>query len=294
MLVGLVTCRVLPEPDPDAKPLAEALRARGHTPIDVPWDDPEFDLAGFDLFVIRSAWNYFEDPDGFLDWTYRAAQLAPMVNPWEVVSGNLHKGYLCHLGRRGIPVVETHLIDLDRCVFPVASDQPVMNALISAVSTFGDVVIKPAISAGSVGVKRFGVNEYAHAIGYALGLTDEGKDVIVQPYIDGFRDPGERSLVWIDGKWTHAVRKHPRFSGQHERVESDMPPTDAELAVAQAAIEQEPYPIYYARADMVMSDAGEPMLSELELMEPSLFFDHCAEALDRFVVMIEKQGRANG
>lgn len=290
MRVGLVTCRVLPEPDPDAKPLADALQARGHTPVDVPWDDEEFDLTGFDLLVIRSAWNYYEDADGFLDWTYRAAQLAPMVNPWEVIGWNLHKGYLCLLGRRGIPVVETHLLDLDMCVLPVASDQPVMNALMSAVSAFGDVVIKPAISAGSVGAKRFAADKYAHALGYALGLTDAGNDVIIQPYIGGFADPGERSLIWIDGKWTHAVRKHPRFSGQHELVESDTPPNDAELAVAQAAIEQVPFPIYYARADMVMSDAGEPMLSELELMESSLFFEHSAEALDRFVAMIEKQG----
>jgi len=282
MRVGLVTCRVLPEPDPDAKPLADALRARGHTPIDVPWDDPGFDLLGFDLFVIRSCWNYFEDPDGFLNWIMRALQCTPIVNSAEVVAWNLHKSYLHRLAVAGIPIVETHILDGNGDI----ND----GALRSVIDRFGDVVIKPAVAAGSVGVKRFDRGNALQAVDYALTLAQKGKDVMVQPYIGGFADPGERSLIWVDGQWTHAIRKNLRFSGQHERIDSADPPTSAELALAQAAIEQVPFPIYYARADMVMSDAGEPLLSELELMEPSLYFDHSAEALDRFVVMIEKQG----
>ncbi|MFN9969178.1 MAG: hypothetical protein ACK58T_04695, partial [Phycisphaerae bacterium] len=29
---------------------------------------------------------------------------------------------------------------------------------------------------------------------------------------------GERALVWIDGEFTHAVRKSPRFAGNDEQV----------------------------------------------------------------------------
>ena len=43
-------------------------------------------------------------------------------------------------------------------------------------------------------------------------------DTLVQPYVPSVEAYGERSLVWVDGALTHAVRKTPRFGDQDEQV----------------------------------------------------------------------------
>ncbi|MCA9249932.1 MAG: hypothetical protein KDA54_02265 [Phycisphaerales bacterium] len=278
MRVGLVTCKTLPEPDPDAAPLDAALRARGHTPVMLPWDDASTQCDGLkraqlDLIVIRSPWNYFTAADAFKDWIERANGIAPVINGPSVVKWNMHKGYLLELAAAGVAIVPTTLIK--------SADA---SAAKYAIASYGDVVIKPAIGAGSFGAGRFKNNE-ASALDHATKPAT-GRDVLIQPYLAGFEYPGERSLVWINGEWTHAIRKQPRFAGESESVDSGEPPTEAELAVADAAIRAVPHKFHYARADLVETEGG-VVLSELELMEPSLFFDHSVTALDRFIAMIE-------
>lgn len=41
-------------------------------------------------------------------------------------------------------------------------------------------------------------------------------------------------------------------------------------------------PLLYARVDLIPDDEGRPVLLELELTEPSLFFGVAPGALDRF------------
>ena len=47
----------------------------------------------------------------------------------------------------------------------------------------------------------------------------------------------------------------------------------------------------YARIDMIPGPDGEPRIMELELIEPSLFFDHSPESLDRFAGAIARRPR---
>ena len=108
MRIGIVTCKVLPEPDPDAAPLATALAGAGHEVIPAPWDagaPPEVDR-----FVIRSAWNYFEDHEAFCEWIDRAALIAPVVNSSQIVRWNIHKKYLLVLSSNNVPVIPTIII----------------------------------------------------------------------------------------------------------------------------------------------------------------------------------------
>ncbi len=285
MRVGLITCKVLPEPDPDAAPLDAALREHGHEPVMLAWDDTaiRFEDAAYadlDIIVIRSPWNYFTAPTDFLVWILEANECAPVINSPDVVKWNHHKNYLIELESAGVPTVPTRLVRMrDR------------DSIVAAIAEFGDVVIKPAIGAGSFNARRFAKTESASALSHASAILRDNH-VLVQPHIAGFENPGERSLVWIDGEWTHAVRKRPRFEGQDESVDASEPPTQQELEIAEAAIHAVPHKIHYARADMVETNEG-PVLSELELMEPSLFFDHSPAALERFVTMIERLGERN-
>ena len=81
MRVALVTCAVLPEPDPDEDLLLEALRAAGVEARMLAWDDPRGDPAALDLCVLRSTWNYYRDATAFRAWIDRAAAATRVLNP---------------------------------------------------------------------------------------------------------------------------------------------------------------------------------------------------------------------
>src|ERR1700693_2131330 len=92
--VALVTCAELPEPDPDEALLVDALRQAGLGAELLAWDDPSANPAAFDLCVLRSCWNYYEDPQAFLAWIATTAAATKLQNPENVVRWNLHKRYL--------------------------------------------------------------------------------------------------------------------------------------------------------------------------------------------------------
>jgi len=276
--VGLGTCRVLPEPDVDQEPLLEALRAAGAEAELVAWDDAEAaDPAGFDLCVLRSAWNYYEDPEGFLAWCEDAARRTTLLNGVEVARWNLHKAYLKALERGGVPIVPTRLLERGRSAEAAALLEE---------TGWEDVVIKPAISASSFSTRRFRAGERDEAAHFLAGMAQE-RDAMVQRYMASVETVGERALVWIADAFTHAIQKHPRFTGEDERVSDALAPADDERAFAERVMEAIPTQLradlLYARVDIMREEDGAIALSELELIEPSLFLLQSPAALERFV-----------
>jgi hypothetical protein len=111
---------------------------------------------------------------------------------------------------------------------------------------------------------------------------------MVQPYVASVDGYGERSLVWIDGELTHAMRKTPRFVGDAERIDGPFPIADDERAVAEAALAPVAARILYGRVDLARDADGRPMVMELELVEPSLFLARHPPALARFVAAVAR------
>ena len=106
---------------------------------------------------------------------------------------------------------------------------------------------------------------------------------MVQRYMPSVEDEGERALVWIDGRFTHAVRKAPRFDGQDESVSEALELAPDELAFGERVMAQVQGDVLYARVDVMHAADGGLLLSELELIEPSLFLLQSPSALDRLV-----------
>jgi hypothetical protein len=106
---------------------------------------------------------------------------------------------------------------------------------------------------------------------------------LVQPYVPSVDDYGERSIIFIAGELTHAIRKAPRFAGGVEQTTGPFEIAPAERALAEAALAPYRDRLLYGRVDLARDAAGAPMVMELELVEPSLFFSRSAYALDRFV-----------
>jgi len=279
--VALATCTQLPEPDADMEPLLAALRGAGLRVEALPWDAPDADFASARLTLLRSTWNYPERPSEFLAWVDRVARVTTLHNPPEVVRWNAHKSYLLDLKSRGVPVAPTHLVrrgDLE----PLAH--------VMAARGWREVVVKPAVSAGSRGTLRVGPGPSSGERGEAhLRALAAREDALVQPYLSSVEGPGERAIVWIDGAPTHAVRKSPRFSADAESVSAAVPIAADEAALARQAVAAAPgptAPLLYARVDVARGDDGAPVVMELELIEPSLFFLQSPAALDRYVTAV--------
>jgi hypothetical protein len=277
MDVALASCARLPEPDPDAAPLAAALDAAGIESRVLAWDDPDADWSSARMTVLRSTWNYPQRPDAFVAWAEATAAASRLWNPLPVVRWSAHKAYLLDLERRGVPVTPTALL---------RHGDPTSLAALMRRRGWDEVVVKPAVSAASFRTLRVGAKNLDEGEAHLRGLAAE-RDVLVQRYLPSVEDHGERALVWIDGCLTHAVRKSPRFDGEGESVSTDaVPISTAEAELAAAALAGVDSPLLYARIDVAPGPAGDPVVMELELIEPSLFFPQHPPALARFVAAI--------
>jgi hypothetical protein len=150
------------------------------------------------------------------------------------------------------------------------------------------IVIKPVVSAGSYRCARFDRTTAPAAQAFLDALTRD-RDAMVQRWMPTVETHGERSLVWIDGVVTHAVRKSPRWQGGVENVSSAIEVADDERRFAETVLAPFAKDILYARVDMLRDERGVLRLMELELVEPSLFLVEAPAAADRFVKAIVKR-----
>ena len=146
--------------------------------------------------------------------------------------------------------------------------------------------MKPAVSGGAHRTWRASPGEPADEARLSA-MAGDGT-VLIQPLVDEIERDGEWSLIFFDGRFSHAVIKRPRsgdFRVQKEHggtVEPIVPSAsiiaDAARAIAAASAAGET-PLY-ARVDGCVVD-GTLMLMELELLEPELFLRTDAAAGDR-------------
>ncbi len=268
--IGVATAAEVAELDDEGKLFLTALRERGLTAEPAVWD-ADLDWSSYDVVVVRSTWDYAERISEFLAWADRAGSETLLLNSADVLRWNTDKRYLADLERQGIPIVPTQ--------FLAPGDGPRHR--------FEDVehVVKPVVSAGSRGTLRLGSHEVERSHAHAASLLDAGRGVMVQPYLHEVDDHGETALLYVDGRFSHAMRKGPLLTPGMRLTEElflqeEMSPRDpsaAERDLADAVLDAVPETLQadllYARVDLLPSASG-PLLLELELAEPSLFLDH--------------------
>ncbi|MGI8759765.1 MAG: ATP-grasp domain-containing protein [Jatrophihabitantaceae bacterium] len=282
--VYLATCAALPQGDEDAEVLIACLGARHVEARWQAWNDPD---ARWDdaLVVLRSTWDYTDDRVAFLDWARRVPRLA---NPAPVVEWNSDKTYLRDLENAGVPTVTTSWVAPgDPFELPAADE----------------FVVKPSVGAGSRGAGRFASGQAVAAQAHIAELHVAGCTAMVQPYLPAVDTHGETALIYLAGRFSHAVSKgamlppgvvHPARSHSlyvEERIQA-RPPSAAEHALGEQLMEvlrgRTGRDLLYARVDLLPGPDG-PVVVELELSEPSLFLGHADAAADRFAAAIAER-----
>jgi glutathione synthase/RimK-type ligase-like ATP-grasp enzyme len=283
MRIALATCSELPAHEVDDLALHRALERRGVDFELVAWDEADVDWGAFDACLIRTTWDYAERREAFLAWAEGAARVTLLFNPVEVVRWNTHKRYLAELEGAGAPVTPTLWIERG-----TAFD--LRGAL--AERGWERAFLKPMVGATARQTLRFDADAEGLARAEAhLARTLGNEGMMLQPYLSSVETEGERSAVFVDGAFSHCVRKIP-VPGDY-RVQDDFGARDepcelepGERALARRVVELVPQRpgsprLLYARVDFLRDGAGKVRLNELELVEPSLFFRHAPQAAER-------------
>lgn len=277
--VALVTSERGEPLDPDLPLAVAALTVAGLDPHVVRWDDADVDWSSYALSVVRSCWDYTWRLPEFLSW---ADGVPALRNPVEVIRWNAEKGYLRDLERAGVPVVPTVWDPVRVEDLPAAPEW----------------VVKPTVSAGSRDTARW--TDAGAALAHASQLAASGRRAMVQPYQASVDRAGETAMLFLGGRFSHAVRKGPLLRrGEGVRQDRDsradlsvVEVTPDQRRVAESVVDVLPTlvpgtaPLLYARVDLVEDARGEAVVLELELTEPSLFLPQATDGAARLAAAV--------
>lgn len=286
--IGIVTDEQWPDLTDSDTLLADALEERGHAVEPVIWTHSSVEYQELDLLVIRSCYEYHTQADAFRDWLdAREREGPPVLNPPSVVRWNMHKFYLRELVQAGVDVLETEFVESG------AASEPSLATILDR-RGWEEAVVKPAIGTSSAGAWRTSTtgppDDQAR---FEAALADG--DLLVQQFAPEIAD-GERSLVFIDGRFSHGwmsvpargeFRSQSTFGGETVVFEPDGSVTEQARGILETAREitgtQEGFA--YARVDGIERN-GRFVLMELELIEPYLGLGRDPDAPERLATAL--------
>lgn len=286
--IALVTARAARETDYDLQPLEDALRRAGADVEIASWDDSTVSWELFDLAVLRSTWDYAERLDEFLGWTRQVSAQTRLVNSMKTVAWNTDKHYLAELAAAGVPTVPSEFIE------PGNSPAAAVAIFLSRYSC-AECVVKPAVGAGSRDAQRHRRDDVDAIVAHVHRLLAANRSVLMQPYLERVDKDGETALIYFSGQFSHAIRKGPLLQSGAEATKAlyapekitAREPTKDELLLAGQTLGALPFELpLYARVDLIREADGSPRLLELELTEPSLFFEYALGSAGRFAKAI--------
>ncbi len=278
MTIALATSADWPNLHPEEQSLVSLLAQRGVDAVPVVWNEPSIDWSTYESIVVRSTWDYHLHVQAFRDWIDRIDESPVKIwNPAGLLRMSIDKSYLVDLARAGFATVPS--------IF-VSPDEPAEIEDLFSDLGCSEAVVKPTVAASGFRVRRVERGNRLEASNQYRELLSYG-NVMVQPYLASVRETGEWSLIYLGGKYSHAVLKHPSpddFRVQEEHggrtVLADAPASVRE--VANRVIDWFGQPTLYARIDGFADPTEGMLLSEVELVEPLLFLSHCPGSIARF------------
>jgi glutathione synthase/RimK-type ligase-like ATP-grasp enzyme len=279
MRVGLATAAHLPSGSEDDQVLIEAMRGAGFEPVPVIWDQPQ-DWAAFDVIILRSIWDYHLKYPRFLEWLDALDQTGvPVHNSTSLVRWNADKKYMLELEQKGVRITPSRI---------ATAHDDVTLAGIAAETGWRSLVVKPTVA--STGYETW-LCETPVSAEAERQFSEQRRamNVLVQEYAVGVQH-GEISMVFLNGAYSHSVLKRAvgsefRVHIEHGGTVETVVPDAARIAWAESVVAAAPEPWTYARVDLVTDTAG-PLLMELELLDPELFFKYEPASAARLITSL--------
>ena len=254
------------------------LKAKGWLAEEVSWRKPDVDWNDYDVVIIRTAWDYQTDVTAFKACLQNIeASSAQLHNSLSIVEWNISKNYLKELQNQGINIVPTWWFDS----FSLVELQNSFKHFDTA-----EIVIKPLVSANSDHTYRLTSEKLEEQAEYLSTVFAE-REFMAQPFLTGIVEEGEYSLFYFAGHYSHSILKQPakndfRVQEEHGGQLTSIQPCEEMLTTARHCLAALPEDVLYARIDLVRHQ-NEFSVMEIELIEPSLYFNMDAESPQRFV-----------
>ena len=255
------------------KLLKNALEKQGLTVHKKDWADPNFDWTSTKYAIFRTTWDYFEKFEEFFSWLEITKHKTTFINSTEIINWNIDKHYLQDLEKNGINIAPT--------LFVEKGDKITLQELFDRTNC-KEAVIKPAISGAARHTYRITPNNCLDYENIFQQLIKK-ECMLFQEFLQNITKMGEISLIIIGGKYTHAVKKIAkkddfRVQDDHGGKVEKYSPTKEEITFAEDCLITSPFAPIYARVDIVYDNNNKPSLSELELIEPELWFRNYPKA----------------
>lgn len=237
------------------------------------WDDPNFDWSSTRTIMFRSTWDYFDRFEAFSKWLSAVTEQTTLINSEQLIRWNIDKHYLINIHAKGVHIPETEFIEV--------GTEVTLKELHHKLGWHA-TVIKPCISGAARHTYKLTLENLEQHEGIFKTLIEQ-EAMMLQPFQHHIVSEGEISMMVFNGQFTHAVLKQAK-AGDF-RVQDDFGgsihtyiPTSNEIAFAEQAITACPELPLYARVDIFRDNAGQIAVSELELIEPELWFRRYPEA----------------
>ena len=244
-----------------------ALEGKDLSVIKKDWNDPNFNWNNTRSVLFRSTWDYFDNFEQFKKWFDKTRNTCLMINSSETIEWNLDKHYLLDLQKHQIPIPNSEFIK---------RGSSVDLSLLIQEKNWNEIVVKPTISGAAKNtyrLKKEDINQFDST--WKKLIYQE--DFIVQEFQNNVIKKGEVAMMVIGGKYTHAVLKKAK-EGDF-RVQDDFggsiakySPSEKMVKLAEKCTGILSAIPSYARVDIIWDNSGDLAVSELELIEPELWF----------------------
>ena len=247
--------------------LFKALENEGLKVTRKPWDDDSFDWSQTKSVIFRTTWDYFERFPEFDLWLNKVSKVTRLINSERIIRWNIDKHYLLDLQKAGVNIIPSYFIEI--------GDKNTLKNHVDS-TEWNDLIVKPAISGTARHTYHFGASQ-TDKIENIFNELIKSESMILQPFIKSIKTKGEVSHVLINGKHSHSVLKKAKegdfrvqddFGGTLHNYE----PSNEEISFAEFAVSKCIELPLYARVDVIWDNNNELAISELELIEPELWF----------------------
>lgn len=266
----IATCKDWPNGNADLQALSLAFNQRGVDCQLQPWQKILNNRILPQYILPLAVWDYSVNPSAYQAFLVRAlVKGIKLINSADLQHWNINKHYLADLEQAGLPVIPSLYLEIDKA--------KAWTDIISQCD-WQNPVIKPLIGQSGKGVRRLD--------GQIPTRTEYKKGAIVQPFIDSITEQGELCLIYIDGKFSHAIRRTPtdwRANSAHGVEISPITAKEDWLKVAEKALLALPQLPVYTRIDGLIDANQQFILNEVELIEPALYLSQDKDSLTRFV-----------
>jgi predicted transcriptional regulator len=244
---------------------------------EISWRNENVKWNDYEAVIVRSTWDYQNDFKKFLDVLEKIDSVSHLENDFELMKWNMNKSYLFDLESKGVRIVET--------IWEKNFNSETAHHYFDRLKS-NEIIIKPNISANADNTFRLTREKLNEKLN-ELEKIFADREFMVQPFMQNIVEEGEYSLFFFNGEFSHCVLKKPkekdfRVQEEHGGKFKSVVPTEMQKAIGKNIIDKLSVIPLYGRTDLVRTVDNDFALMELELIEPSLYFNMDSESPTRF------------